>query len=429
MYEERKNVFSLKDIILQIILIVLFVFIMIWLFPTKSYLNDNYVASGNLSEELDKKLQSLYGRLYADNIGSMTAAAQGYFTNERLPQTIGDTVTIKLSEMYDKKLVLELMDSNNKSCDTEKSFVEVTKMDNEYQMKVQLTCSDYSDYIIVYMGCYDYCDNCDKEEPKPTNPTPNPVVKKYKYKYRKEFQNEWSDWSDWSDWTKDILTADDYTQVESKKEDIITGYEQVYEIVDYKDEEYIDYVENKEKVQVGTETKVVDTKPAKKVTISEGYYTEWVDAGYVTSNYPLYDSKTVDYIYQSDRTIMVCENTCKNVTEYTYKKYTRKYIEAKTNLSCASYGNDYKLSGTNCVKKEEVPVYEEKTVTKEITKVKKVPVWGYVNGDPIRETVTYYRSRTRKLITEAFEDIKWSLDSEDKKLLADDYVLVGKVEL
>jgi len=59
MYEERKNVFSLKNIILQIILIVLFVFIMIWLFPTKSYLNDNYVASGNLSEELDKKLQSL----------------------------------------------------------------------------------------------------------------------------------------------------------------------------------------------------------------------------------------------------------------------------------------------------------------------------------------------------------------------------------
>ena len=33
MYEERKNSMSFKDVILQLMLVVLFVLIMIWLFP------------------------------------------------------------------------------------------------------------------------------------------------------------------------------------------------------------------------------------------------------------------------------------------------------------------------------------------------------------------------------------------------------------
>ena len=44
MYEERRNTFSIKDIVLQLMMVVLFVLIMIWLFPTKSYLKDNFVG-------------------------------------------------------------------------------------------------------------------------------------------------------------------------------------------------------------------------------------------------------------------------------------------------------------------------------------------------------------------------------------------------
>ena len=57
MYEERKNSMSFKDVILQLMLVVLFVLIMIWLFPTKNYLKDNFVGKEELESELSLQLQ------------------------------------------------------------------------------------------------------------------------------------------------------------------------------------------------------------------------------------------------------------------------------------------------------------------------------------------------------------------------------------
>ena len=42
MYEE-KNSFSLRTLILQLLTVLLFVFIMIWLFPTKNYMENNSI--------------------------------------------------------------------------------------------------------------------------------------------------------------------------------------------------------------------------------------------------------------------------------------------------------------------------------------------------------------------------------------------------
>jgi len=42
MYEERRNSITLRDVILQLLIVVLFIFVMIWLFPTKGFLDKNY---------------------------------------------------------------------------------------------------------------------------------------------------------------------------------------------------------------------------------------------------------------------------------------------------------------------------------------------------------------------------------------------------
>ena len=39
MYEERNDRFSFRDVILQLLFVVLFIFILLWLFPTKGYLD------------------------------------------------------------------------------------------------------------------------------------------------------------------------------------------------------------------------------------------------------------------------------------------------------------------------------------------------------------------------------------------------------
>lgn len=113
MYNERRDSFSLKDAILQILFVVLFVFLMLWLFPSKQYIDD--------------AVEPFYDRIFMENILIMKDAAKGYYTNERLPQTVGDKASMTLGKMIDEKLVLPLKDSNGELCDEDDSYVEVTK--------------------------------------------------------------------------------------------------------------------------------------------------------------------------------------------------------------------------------------------------------------------------------------------------------------
>lgn len=487
MYEEKNN-FSVRTIILQILAIVLFVLIMIWLFPTKDYADGTYVTKDTLLDSL----QSIYGRNFASNIESMRDAAKDYFTNERLPKKVGESVTLTLGEMQDKKLVLTMIDSNNQACNTTKSYVTVTKMDNEYQMKIQLSCTDYSDYIIDYLGCYDYCDTCNKPNNNTNNntkkddtkkdgddPTPTPTpTKKYKYEYRKSFQNEYSAWSDWSSWSTTKATADNFTQVEIKTEKVIDGYTKDYKITGYKTVEYKDWEEKEvtkyvtetyteqvpeeyketeyyteyeystNRVQIGTERKLTDSVSA---TYHAESYGAWYNAGTITTKDEIkYSNSTVQYELRDTSRALDCSNSCRYIT-------TRVYTVKKRNYTAAYYScpNGYTLEGTTCNKYEDVPVYKDEqvstpvtksrevtkvrynTVTKtrqvpvtthervEVTKTRQEPVYGYVNGDPIYKEVTYYRFRTRTQTQVAGVDYKWSESQNDETLLSQGYTLTG----
>ena len=64
-----------------------------------------------------------------------------------------------LREIQKQKLILPLMDSNGNYCSEDKSYVQITKLENEYIIKVYLSCTDTQDYIIEHFGCYDICSN------------------------------------------------------------------------------------------------------------------------------------------------------------------------------------------------------------------------------------------------------------------------------
>ncbi len=192
MYNERNDSFSIKDMIIQILFIVLFVFILIWLFPTKNSLK------GKLDkiDEVNTKFDVLTNRIFNDNLQTMKEAAIAYYTTPRLPKNVNDVKSMTLREMLKEKLLIEFKDANNKSCKLDDSYVEITKLEDEYLLKVSLTCTDNDAYILVHLGCYNYCnsDICEnKSKPAsqpilnkpvnnkpttPTNPTPS-----YKCKY------------------------------------------------------------------------------------------------------------------------------------------------------------------------------------------------------------------------------------------------------
>ncbi len=100
-----------------------------------------------------KDTGSLANTTYINNINLMKEAGFEYFKGSNLPEKIGDSSKITLEEMIDSKLLLEFYDDNGKSCDVKESYVKVTKtLDNEYAMKVSLSCEGKSDYIVTSIG-------------------------------------------------------------------------------------------------------------------------------------------------------------------------------------------------------------------------------------------------------------------------------------
>ena len=322
MYEERER-FSIKDVVLQIVLIVLFVFLLLWLFPTKSYVDKKM-------KSIDSVLQPLYNQIFVQNVASMKEAAISYYTTERLPKNIGDKERMTLKEMLDNKLLIPFLDSNNKQCSLTDSYVEITKMDSEYILKVNLSCSDNSDYILVHLGCYSYCPNglCEKKEAVATNSISNPVVKQlvnknYEYEYEKVVNGKWGDWSNWSEWSTAKATNTEYRNVKTKEDTVVVGTDTI---------------------KVGTTTKVTDATASTTYTCPTGYTKDGTKCSR--------DVTTTDTKNATSKTTYSCPSgytlsgtKCnKNVST---SSVDTKDATSKTTYSCPS---GYTLSGTKCNK-------------------------------------------------------------------------------
>lgn len=139
--EENRGL-TIKDLLIRLILIVIFIFLLIWLFPMPD-------------------LKPLNNQIFADNLDRMKDVAKSYYTVERLPKDINESKKMTLKYMIDNKLILPLMDSNGNYCSEDDSYIQITKLEDEYVIKVYLSCSDKQDYIITHFGCYDICsDTC-----------------------------------------------------------------------------------------------------------------------------------------------------------------------------------------------------------------------------------------------------------------------------
>ena len=168
-YERRG--FPLRNFILKLILVIIFVFLLVWLLPKflAPAISKNLNVNGNscTNSTCDTSgISALTSQIFSDNIEKMKNAAISYYTDERLPKEVGQSDTMTLSDMIGKKLIIALIDKNNKACDVEKSYVKITKANDEYILKVNLKDSEKEDYILVHLGCYTYCESniCQKQD-------------------------------------------------------------------------------------------------------------------------------------------------------------------------------------------------------------------------------------------------------------------------
>lgn len=212
MYEVNNRNFAFKDLIIKILFIIIFIFIIIWLFPTKGY--------------IDKKLGTKETQIFNNNLIIMKDAALSYYNGSRLPDK-KEKITLK--QMIDKNLLPELTTNNNKICDTKKSYVEINKNNDEYKLKVNLTCNGKEKYIVSYIGNYEYCtsDVCEKkklnENESKTEETKIESTQANECEYVKQIGGYWTKYSNWSNWTTAKLQNSNNRQIETKKEQIQVG--------------------------------------------------------------------------------------------------------------------------------------------------------------------------------------------------------------
>lgn len=432
MYEERKDKFTLKDVIIQILFIGVFIFLLMWLFPMKS--------------SVKKSFAPIYDQIFNNNVDAMKESAITYFTTPRLPQKVGEEVKMTLSDMLEKNIILPFVDSKGNQCDLLESYVSMTKMNDEYILKVNLKCGEQEDYLLVHLGCYDYCDGdvCEKEpekEPekkpetpvKPVNPTPQ---KQYKYEYVKVIDGKWGEYSAWTDWNTNVITATDYRQVETKvetettmKTETITTEETVYED---KRVAYTDYETRYKTVSVKTGTVKVPhtTTVTKYKTVTKEVPYETTESYQDCKEVPKYKTVVV-----SSSLEWVCNDSCS-----WQKKDQTKVVQDGTKQECTTKQRPVTKTKTiteNVPYEEEVTTYTEEDVYEDIEEEYEVPVTKYRTEKvpvtkevtktievPVTKNITYYRSRTREYISGTI-DTKWSTSQNDKTLISQGYSLTG----
>ena len=71
---EKRTTFV--DFLIQLIFIILFVILLVWLFPTKDWLKENYFNNGEYNYERETIIND---SKYVDNINNMLEASKSYF--------------------------------------------------------------------------------------------------------------------------------------------------------------------------------------------------------------------------------------------------------------------------------------------------------------------------------------------------------------
>lgn len=97
---------------------------------------------------------------YINNINLMKQAGFEYFQGNNLPSKVGESNRITLDEMVSSNMILDFKDEAGNTCNKEDSYIKVTKaLENEYSMKVFLSCEENSDYIVTTIMDKD-CPDC-----------------------------------------------------------------------------------------------------------------------------------------------------------------------------------------------------------------------------------------------------------------------------
>ena len=343
MYEDNNYTYKVglnwKDILIKIVMLILFIILLLWLFPRPN-------------------LDVFYDNVYNNNINAMKDAAKSYYTVDKLPNNVGEQTSMTLKEMFDNHLLIRFTDKDGETCDETSSRVELSKIsDEEYALKVQLNCGDQKDYILETIGCTSVCKNgnCTTQIVDSNNNQTN--------------NNNNTNTNDNDNNDEDIASSPNVDKDGNVVDDLLykTTYYQHKKAVTTTKKVYTcpsGYKLNGTKCTKGTTGATIDATPvynpdqtivvdAKVVTEGQKEYVNPVKTKVRTdytcpTGYTLNGSYCIKYIdateHQGGNSYTCPSGFTQNGTKCT-KSYTATYVAGGTSYTCPSGGT---LNGTKC---------------------------------------------------------------------------------
>ena len=210
----EKDTKTIRTILFNVLVILTILFIYLKKKKKKSYVKEklNNVTSPQVEETFNQ------------NINSMKIAANRYFEEN-------DKTSVTLKELIKNNLLVDLKDSNDSLCDTEKSYSEL----KDKTLYVHLKCTDSEKTIEEKFEENEETEIEEKEEietkeneeteTKEKEETETKEKKKLfcLYQYEKQIEEGYTDWSDWSNWQLEEVEKDEFTNVETKIEEELDG--------------------------------------------------------------------------------------------------------------------------------------------------------------------------------------------------------------
>ena len=160
MYTEEnfRGRFPLRDILLKVIVVVIFIVLVAW--AIAKILGPNNEVTKDTTK---------YDKVFSENIKIMEDTALTYYNKDNLPKEVGEVSELSLRDMINNSLLDAFTDADNKACDVNASYIRLTKNNEDYTLRVNLKCNEKEDYTLTRVGEYDYCDNTICKEDKSKN--------------------------------------------------------------------------------------------------------------------------------------------------------------------------------------------------------------------------------------------------------------------
>lgn len=159
MYDEKEPKFNIDwptviKKILTFVVIIIFVIGIITLIVSCSHnASKNRKTQSNTnvteSETEDSNLDGV--------MNAMQKAILKYATPDVMPKTVGNIETVRLDYLIKENYTGELKSKDGKTCDRDKTYGVITRLENNYTLKIYADCGSNKDSKTIYIGCFSDC--------------------------------------------------------------------------------------------------------------------------------------------------------------------------------------------------------------------------------------------------------------------------------